>query len=372
MIAVTQQRYSTVAIILHWVMAVAFVLMLGSGASFSLIDMPQSFKFNLYQWHKSLGVLLLCTFFVRIGWRLLCKPPAMPSSIQGMERKVAHAGHWALYAMPLSGWVMVSSSVYGLPTIVFGLFEWPHLPNMAGNETISRVSKMAHYWLAITFALLIAGHIAAVIKHAVCDKENLLARMSIGRGISRSIKSICAIAVAIGLIAVPALAHDFTFDRTGSAVNFSGYHAGNAFKGHFEKWDATISFDADNLDATHIRVTFDVTSATTGNAMYDGALLQGDWLDAKNHPQAVFETKNVTRIGDGSGDKNYRAEGTLTLRGVTHPVVFDFALSDPTQASVTATGQLVLKRLDYGIGTKAEWVSEDIVVTFDIVAARSE
>src|SRR5690606_30753408 len=112
-------------------------------------------------------------FVVRILWRLFHKPPPMPESIHGMEHLAAHAGHWALYAMmlamPLSGWVMVSSSVYGLPTIVFGWFQWPHIPDLAGNTTASSWAKAAHYWLAITFALLITGHVAAVIKHAVCE-----------------------------------------------------------------------------------------------------------------------------------------------------------------------------------------------------------
>ena len=30
--------------------------------------------------------------------------------------------------IPLLGWAMVSTSSYGLPTMIFSLFEWPHMP----------------------------------------------------------------------------------------------------------------------------------------------------------------------------------------------------------------------------------------------------
>lgn len=175
------QRYTTVAIILHWVMAAAFVLMLASGLSMEYLELQKSFKFNLYQWHKSLGVLLLAAFALRLFWRLLHKPPALPASIKGLEAAAAKAGHIALYlcmlAVPLSGWAMVSSSNYGLPTIVFGLFEWPHIPKIAGNEAVNAAAKTAHWVLAWLFIAAILGHVAAVVKHAAIDHENLLPRM---------------------------------------------------------------------------------------------------------------------------------------------------------------------------------------------------
>lgn len=174
-------RYTSVAIILHWIMALSFLLMLASGFVMENIDIAKSLKFQLFQWHKSLGICLLVAFFLRIGWRLFHKPPAFPASLVRWEVIAAHLGHWALYffmiAMPLSGWVMVSSSSYGLPTIVFNLFQWPHIPNIAGNDAIRSLSGTAHTFLAIGFAGMIAAHVGAVIKHYVIDHENLLPRM---------------------------------------------------------------------------------------------------------------------------------------------------------------------------------------------------
>ncbi|MBY0407177.1 MAG: cytochrome b [Rickettsiales bacterium] len=178
-------RYHGLAIALHWVMALAFFGMLGSGLTMANVDMDKGRLFALYQWHKSLGVLLLMAFFLRLAVRIWHKPPALPLSMGAWERKAAHAGHWALYgwmlALPLSGWLVVSSSPYGIPTIVFGWFEWPHIPFAVGNSAINEIAEEAHELLAFSFMVLIAGHIIAVVKHAVMEKENLLPRMGIGR-----------------------------------------------------------------------------------------------------------------------------------------------------------------------------------------------
>ncbi|MDX2112297.1 MAG: cytochrome b [Alphaproteobacteria bacterium] len=179
------RRYHGLAITLHWVMAVAFFAMLGSGLAMVHLELDQSLKFQMFQWHKSLGVLLLMAAFLRLSLKLATKQPPLPDSMKPLEKKAAKAGHWAFYgwmlALPIAGWVMVSASPYGLPTIVFGWFEWPHIPGIAANEAIEELAEETHALLAYSFIALIAMHIAAVIKHALVEKENLLPRMGIGK-----------------------------------------------------------------------------------------------------------------------------------------------------------------------------------------------
>lgn len=179
-------RYHRLAIALHWVMALCILLMLASGFIMAQRDLlEKTLRFSLFQWHKSLGVLLLCAVGLRLFIRLRFAPPPMPESIKPGERRAAHAGHWLLYAlmvlMPLTGWAIVSSSSTGLPTIVFGLFEWPHLPGIAGNHDAHEAAEEVHEILAWILILAVAGHVAAVIKHRVIDKENLLPRIGIGK-----------------------------------------------------------------------------------------------------------------------------------------------------------------------------------------------
>ncbi len=361
-------RYSSVAIVLHWVMAVAFVLMLGSGVVMSNVELSKTLQFNLYQWHKSLGVLLLVTAVLRLVWRLLHRPPALPVRMKRLERRAAKIGHWVLYglmiALPLSGWVMVSSSVYGLPTIVFGWFEWPHVPAVVGNEMVNNMASEVHWIVALLFAIAIAGHVVAVIKHAVRDKEHLLRRMWWVK--AHSLKSVLLVGLMLGFGSM-AEAASYVVDPTTSEVRFSGEHAGDAFEGRFATWSAEIVFDAEDLAASHITARFDMASAVTGNKLYDGTLPQADWFDVQNHAEASFVSTMVSAKPEGG----YAAAGELTIRGITQPVTFDFTIEQNAQP-VIAEGYFVIDRLAYAIGKgsdpDAEWVSQEIAVHLHIEA----
>lgn len=174
-------RYNSVAIALHWGIAVAIFMMLASGIAMEYAPLDQSLKFNMYQWHKSGGVLLLLAVTFRLLWRLSTRKPQLPETFKLWEKRAAHVGHLSLYAfmliMPLTGWLIVSTSVYGLPTIVFGWFEWPHIPGVAGNKMLHEGAEIAHLVVAILLGLTIITHIGAVVKHAVKDGHNLLSRI---------------------------------------------------------------------------------------------------------------------------------------------------------------------------------------------------
>ena len=145
------------------------------------VELEKATQFKLYQWHKSSGVLLLLAFILRLVLRLLIRPPALPEVLSGAQQRMTKIGHWAMYglmlAMPLTGWLMVSASVYGLPTIVFNWFEWPHIPNVQGEKHIEERANTAHFVLAILFFSAIVGHIGAVIWHRKYDGIRLIKRM---------------------------------------------------------------------------------------------------------------------------------------------------------------------------------------------------
>ncbi len=177
------QRYHSTVIILHWVMALCFILMLASGLFFQFdLIADKSLKFKMYQWHKSLGVLLMFALVLRVAARLMFKAPKLPNKIPKKDQVLSKLGHLAMYgfmiAMPVTGWVMVSSSPYGLPTVVFDMFTWPHIPGLASDTEINSLSKFGHKWLGWAFIALIILHVAAVVVHLKKEKINLLKRMS--------------------------------------------------------------------------------------------------------------------------------------------------------------------------------------------------
>lgn len=190
------QRYTAVAIVLHWAIAAAifFMLPLGFWMHFQAEDGNTSQGvFQAYQLHKSVGLTILALSLVRLGWRLLNPPPALPPHMPGWERLAAKATHWLFYALmiglPLSGWLYVSAgwSIHddaplAVPTRWFGLFEVPHLFGLDGAERDVRegaadIAFNAHAILAYAAIGLAALHIAAALKHHFFDRDAVLAHM---------------------------------------------------------------------------------------------------------------------------------------------------------------------------------------------------
>ncbi|MDM7859903.1 cytochrome b [Alteromonas sp. ASW11-36] len=174
-------RYHSIAIVLHWVIALALLFMFASGLYMVNVDISKAEQFRWFQIHKSAGVLMLWAIVLRLIVRWFSKQPSLPIEIPQNEHKQALWGHRLLYValilMPLTGWMMVSASSFGLPTIVFDWFKWPHIPGVRGNETVESLARLSHWYIALAFMVFISIHIAAVVKHKYRDKVNLLPRM---------------------------------------------------------------------------------------------------------------------------------------------------------------------------------------------------
>ena len=119
----SSERYSSVAITLHWVIALAIIGMILGG--WYMTDLPDGApgQYFLYQMHKSIGITILMLSVARIIWRAMNPPPALPDDMNGLEKTASHLVHLGFYglmiALPLTGWP--SSSV---PMAVMVLTSW--------------------------------------------------------------------------------------------------------------------------------------------------------------------------------------------------------------------------------------------------------
>ncbi len=181
----TDTRYTGIAIALHWSIAVLIVWQIVTGLwMVPAIDDPDRFvrAFSVYQWHKSTGLTVLVLSIVRVFWRLAHVPPPLPAATSSWRVTASRLVHALLYlmmvAVPIAGWLVASSSSLGLPTLVYGLFEWPHLPV---SPTFEPVAKSAHRWLAYALAALALAHAVAAMSHHVNGDGGVLRRMWPGK-----------------------------------------------------------------------------------------------------------------------------------------------------------------------------------------------
>jgi cytochrome b561 len=177
-------RYTTVAVILHWVMALGIAMLATIGLVMVHVKLDPMRLFQLYQLHKSIGVTVLLAAVLRLGWRLVRLPPPLPDSMPPIERTAAAGGHLLLYlflfAWPFTGWALVSSSVFNIPTVLYGVVPWPDLPvlsTLADKAPVEAVLKIVHAYGAYALIALVGLHAAAALRHHFIIKDDVLRRM---------------------------------------------------------------------------------------------------------------------------------------------------------------------------------------------------
>jgi cytochrome b561 len=180
----TSERYGHVAIALHWAIALAILGLLVLGVIMVRLAPGSSLQFELYQWHKSVGITVLALSLLRLGWRLANPPPPLPGTLRPWERALARGTHLGFYvlmlALPFSGWMMVSASVWKIPTVLYGIVPLPHLPvlsTLEDRKPVEDALKEVHEWLAIGMAALLALHVAGALKHHFVLRDDTLVRM---------------------------------------------------------------------------------------------------------------------------------------------------------------------------------------------------
>jgi cytochrome b561 len=180
----SSRRYTLVAIILHWVMALGIAMLAAMGLVMVHVKLDPLRLFQLYQLHKSIGITVLLAAVLRLGWRLVHHPPPLPVSMPPIERTAAAAGHLLLYlflfALPVTGWALVSSSVFSIPTVLYGVVPWPDLPvlsTLADKAPVEAVLKITHAYGAYALIALVGVHAAAALRHHFIIKDDVLLRM---------------------------------------------------------------------------------------------------------------------------------------------------------------------------------------------------
>ena len=154
-------RYGTGAIALHWLLALALAFQIALGFA-----MPHHgpHSFAPMQLHKSVGIAILLLTLIRLGWRLAHRPPEAAET--GWAAVAARIVHWAFYAVlvlgPITGWIIVSTARLHVPTMLFGILPWPHLPlpPMLNRPTEEIHAVLA--WIAIGLFVL---HVAGALRH---------------------------------------------------------------------------------------------------------------------------------------------------------------------------------------------------------------
>ena len=179
-----------------------------------------------------------------------------------------------------------------------------------------------------------------------------------------------ALAASLALTPLAAISAPWTLDKSHTQITFSVNHLGfSDTNGTFRDFDATISFDPENIEASEVTFTIKAESIDTFWAARDEHLRKADFLNASEHPEITF----VSTGFESTGEDTATVTGDLTILGVTKPASFAAKLNkmgpnpfnpDVAVAGFTLTGEI--DRTAYGMGYGAPAIGTIIPVTINL------
>ena len=177
-ISPARSRYSTGAIIFHWLIAAAIIAnwLIARIAE----DAPEAKEQELMGVHFALGMSVLILSVVRVGWRLTHRRPPPNPVHRPWERLLSSVVHKLFYilmiALPFTGYMMVQTYTGGMDVNMFGLFDMPGI-TMAKDEAANKIFNNLHENFAATMLVLFLLHVAGALKHQLLDRDGTLYRM---------------------------------------------------------------------------------------------------------------------------------------------------------------------------------------------------
>ncbi len=135
----------------------------------------------------------------------------------------------------------------------------------------------------------------------------------------------------------------YALDPQGSTVGFAWDFGADEIKGNMPVAQADLALDFANLPNSTVTVAVDVTGAEAGFPFASQAMKGPRVLDAGQYPHITFVSSAIRRDGDGA-----RIDGSITVRGVTRPMVLaahlyraeGSATADLSRLTVILTGAL--------------------------------
>ena len=176
MSANTPQRYSSLNISLHWLMALLMVAVYACIELRELYPKGSDPREMLKTWHFMLGLSVFFLAWMRLAVTLSRPKPSIVPEPAAWQKVLGSVAHVLLYvlmlAVPLGGWLLLSAA--GKPVPFFGL----ELPALVGeNKELAKTIKEIHATAGELGYYLIALHTAAALFHHHVMRDNTLLRM---------------------------------------------------------------------------------------------------------------------------------------------------------------------------------------------------
>lgn len=350
---------------------------------------------RLFSIHKTVGVTVFFVALARILWALSQTKPGLLNADNKPEAFAAETVHWLLYAslvlVPLSGWIHHAAAEGFAP------IWWPfgqNLPFVPKSPYLAELTASLHWLFIWLLAGSLALHVMGALKHHIVDKDSTLRRMLPGRSETPQPPSqhhsyVPALAAFVIWIAVLGggwsigVFSDHSAAGTDTAelaevqsdwqvqdgtLSITISQLGSPVTGSFADWTAAIAFEDPAEPGLAGTVDVEVAIGSLSLGTVTDQAMGADFFDAGTFPTARFDA-DLFKTETG-----YEARGPLTIRDASLDIILPFVL-DLQDNTATMSGELVLDRLDFGIG--AHMPAEDslgfaVTVAVELTALQNQ
>ena len=139
-------------------------------------------------------------------------------------------------------------------------------------------------------------------------------------------------------------------------------------EGHFDKWDATLTFTSPKLSTAVLDIKIQAASVNTGSGMKDDKLKSKDFFDVKHDPSITFKSTKIVR----TSPTTYQVQGNFTIRGVTKTDNLMITADSEGKGIGEIKGTMAFDRKDYGMDGRIPFVTiaDRVEVTIAFQAKR--
>ncbi len=186
-----------------------------------------------------------------------------------------------------------------------------------------------------------------------------------------SLARVLACTCVFGLASLSLAATKYEVDPVHSAVIFRIKHLNVSYSyGRFNDISGNFTLDAENPANSSVEVSVRVDSIDTAHGGRDQHLKSDEYFNVAKHATISFKSSKVEKVGD----QQYKAEGELTLLGVSKPLTV--TIEHVGEANVPRAGQrsgfetsFTIKRSDFGLTAGMGGLGDDVRLIVSIEGA---
>lgn len=142
-------------------------------------------------------------------------------------------------------------------------------------------------------------------------------------------------------------------DPEQSRISFVAIQQGAEITGVFSRFSGDIFFDPSRPQESHAAIKVDMTSADSQSDERDQSLQGPDWFGSESFPESIYNVSKFEKIDENQ----YIAKGEMAIRDMKQvldiPLNIHFSTDESGKKIARAEGEVVLNRLDFGVGQGA-------------------